>query len=306
MSIHTSTFSIFLYFCSQFAICYRVYLSLTMYSLNLNGTILSLETPVVMGIINSTPDSFYNGCRGETEKEIIACAEKALQEGAAILDIGGYSSRPNATHVSAEEEWRRADMALRGIRKEFPHAILSIDTFRAEIARRAVLQHGVQIINDISGGESDPDMFRTIAELRTVYILMHMQGTPQTMQQHTTYNNLMADIIDYFQCKTATMRQMGITDIIIDPGFGFAKRLQQNYALLRKLPYLQILNLPLLVGISRKSMIYKPLQNTPQEALNGTTALHILALQGGANILRAHDVKSAKEAITLYKQYAEA
>lgn len=279
---------------------------LTMYSLNLNGTILSLETPVVMGIINSTPDSFYNGCRGETEKEIIACAEKALQEGAAILDIGGYSSRPNAASVPTEEEWQRVDIALRGIRKEFPYAILSVDTFRAEIARRAVLQHGVQIINDISGGESDPNMFRTVAKLHTAYILMHMQGTPQTMQQHTMYNNLMADIIDYFQCKTATMRQMGITDIIIDPGFGFAKRLQQNYALLRKLPYLQILNLPLLVGISRKSMIYKPLQNTPQEALNGTTALHILALQGGANILRAHDVKAAKEAITLYKQYAEA
>lgn len=277
-----------------------------MHSLNLNGKLLSWETPIVMGIINITPDSFYDSCKSFSEQEVVNCAAKALQEGAAVLDIGGYSSRPNAGEVSLGEEWRRVDMAAGWIRKRFPEVPLSVDTFRAEVARRAVLEHGVQIINDISGGELDPDMFRTVAELHTAYILMHMRGTPQTMQQNTGYGNLMAELIEFFQRKTTALHQLGVKDIIIDPGFGFAKTLLQNYELLRKLPCLQTLGHPLLIGLSRKSMICNVLHCTPHEALNGTTALHMLALQGGATILRVHDVKAAIEAITLYRQYIQA
>ncbi|MCM1034347.1 MAG: dihydropteroate synthase [Paludibacter sp.] len=277
-----------------------------MYSLNLNGKLLSLEHPIVMGIINITPDSFYDSCKSLTEQEVTDYAAKALEEGATLLDIGGYSSRPNAQEVSMEEEWRRVDMAAGWIRKHFPDAILSVDTFRAEIAHRAACSHGVQIINDISGGELDKDMFRTIAQEHTAYILMHMRGTPQTMQQHTDYTCLTAEIIDYFQQKIATLHQLGVADIVIDPGFGFAKTSEQNYELLRKLSYLTILECPILAGISRKSMIYKALHCSPQEALNGTTALHMLALQNGANILRVHDVKAAVEAITLYQLYTNA
>ncbi len=271
-------------------------------SVNIGGKLLSIDEPIVMGIVNVTPDSFYESCKHITECNVLAYAGRALQEGAKILDIGGYSSRPNAAEVTTEEEWKRVGSALRWIRGAFPEAILSIDTFRAEIARRAVEEYGVQIVNDISGGEVDERMFETVADLQVPYILMHMRGTPQTMQEETDYTHLMAEIIDYFQQKVNRLHQMGVRDVMLDPGFGFAKTIDQNYELLHKMHYLQTFGLPLLVGVSRKSMIYKALGIDSEDALNGTTALHILALQQGAKILRVHDVRAAVEAIQLYQR----
>ncbi len=271
-------------------------------SINIGGKLLTLDEPIVMGIVNVTPDSFYESCKNITECNVLAYAARALQEGATILDIGGYSTRPHAAEVSLEDEWQRVAGALRWIRRTFPNAIISIDTFRSEIARRAVTEYGVQIVNDISGGAADEKMFQTVADLQVPYILMHMRGTPQTMQSQTNYTHLLAEIIDYFQQKVNQLHRLGVRDIMLDPGFGFAKTLEQNYELLHKLHYLQILDLPLLVGISRKSMVYKALDINANEALNGTTALHILALQQGAKILRVHDVREAHEAIQLYQK----
>ncbi len=273
-----------------------------MHTLNLNNQIFAFTSPQVMAIINLTPDSFYQSC-GQNLAQVVQTAEKALCEGASILDIGAYSSRSNATDISTEEEWKRLATPLQALRKQFPHAILSLDTFRAEIARRAVNEFGVQIINDITAGEGDANMFQTVADLRVPYIMMHMRGTPQTMQDYTQYDHLMQHMVDYFQTKLDTLHRMGVNDIILDPGFGFAKTTEQNFELLRKLHYLHTLQHPILVGVSRKSMIYKTLHTTPQDALNGTTALHMLALAQGANILRVHDVREAVEAIQLYESY---
>ena len=276
-----------------------------MKALNCKGRLLPLDQPVVMGILNITPDSFYAGSRKQTEAEIAARAEAILQEGGTIIDIGGYSSRPGAAEVSEEEEMARLETALRVLNLEFPDAVLSVDTFRSAIARRCVEEFGVAIVNDISGGELDKDMFRTIADLRVPYVMMHMRGTPQTMQQHTQYEHLTADILQWFAAKLETLYQMGANDVIIDPGFGFSKTLEQNYELMRHLSDFRIFGLPLLVGISRKSMIYKLLGGTPAESLNGTSVLNTYALLNGADILRVHDVREAVEAIRLVEQVKE-
>ncbi len=255
-----------------------------------------------MGILNVTPDSFYEGSRKQTETDIRNRIEEILQEGGRIIDLGGYSSRPDAQDVSPEEEMERLCLALRILRDEYPKAMVSVDTFRADIARRCVEEYGAAIINDISGGELDAAMFPTIADLHIPYIIMHMRGTPKTMQQHCDYQNLTADILLYFSKKIEQLHLMGVNDVIIDPGFGFSKTLEQNYELMRHLADFSLFEKPLLVGISRKSMIYKLLGGTPAESLNGTTVLNTYALLNGANILRVHDVKAAVEAVRIFKQ----
>ena len=271
-------------------------------TLNIKGELISLEEPLVMGILNVTPDSFYEGSRKQTETDIRNRIEEILQEGGRIIDLGGYSSRPDARDVSPEEEMERLCLALRILRDEYPKAMVSVDTFRADIARRCVEEYGAAIINDISGGELDAAMFPTIADLHIPYIIMHMRGTPKTMQQHCDYQNLTADILLYFSKKIEQLHLMGVNDVIIDPGFGFSKTLEQNYELMRHLADFSLFEKPLLVGISRKSMIYKLLGGTPTESLNGTTVLNTYALLNGANILRVHDVKAAVEAVRIFKQ----
>lgn len=265
---------------------------------------MDFTSPKVMAIINVTPDSFARHCTNITETEILRWAAEALSEGADILDIGGCSTRPGSTPPTEEEEWRRVRLAAYAIRREWPDVVLSVDTYRASVAQRAVREYGVNIINDISGGQFDKDMFRTVADMHVPYILTHTRAKPDTMQQQTDYSDLISDILSYLQERIDTLHQLGVADIIIDPGFGFAKTTEQNYELLHKLHHFQVLGLPILVGLSRKSMITNVLHITPDEALNGTTALHMLALAGGANILRVHDVKEAKQVITLYNQYA--
>lgn len=271
-------------------------------TLNIKGELISLEEPLVMGILNVTPDSFYEGSRKQTETDIRNRIEEILQEGGRIIDLGGYSSRSDAQDVSPEEEMERLCLALRILRDEYPKAMVSVDTFRADIARRCVEEYGAAIINDISGGELDAAMFPTIADLHIPYIIMHMRGTPKTMQQHCDYQNLTADILLYFSKKIEQLHLMGVNDVIIDPGFGFSKTLEQNYELMRHLADFSLFEKPLLVGISRKSMIYKLLGGTPAESLNGTTVLNTYALLNGANILRVHDVKAAVEAVRIFKQ----
>jgi dihydropteroate synthase len=270
------------------------------YSLNCRGQLLSLDVPKVMGILNATPDSFFAGSRKQTETEIALRVQQILEEGGDIIDVGAYSTRPGATEVTAEEEWERLVTALNIVRRETDTALLSIDTFRADIAKRCVEEFGVSIINDISGGDADEQMFDTVAQLRVPYVLMHCQGTPQTMQQAPHYNNVTAEVITDLSRKVRQLRERGVTDIIIDPGFGFGKTLEHNYTLLRQLEDFRIFNLPLLVGISRKSMITRLLGITADEALNGTTALHAFSLMKGANILRVHDVKEAVQVVKLY------
>lgn len=272
-------------------------------SINLNGRLLSLKSPVVMGILNVTPDSFYAGSRQADEAAVAQRIETILAEGGAIVDIGGYSSRPDAAEVTEEEEWQRIKPALKRMQRDFPEVPVSVDTFRSAIARRAVEEYGTAMINDISGGTLDARMFETIALLQVPYILMHMRGTPQTMQQHTDYDDLMEDIMLYFAQKVRALRQLGVNDVILDPGFGFAKTLEQNYELMRSLSEFSIhFEMPLLVGISRKSMIYKLLNATPEDSLNGTTVLNTYALLNGADILRVHDVKAATETIEIVKR----
>ena len=269
--------------------------------LNVNGRLLDLSTPCVMGILNVTPDSFYSGSRMQTEGEIEARVRQILEEGAAIIDVGAYSSRPNADHVSAEEEMNRLRLGLDVLHRTAPDAIVSVDTFRADVARMCVEEYGVAIINDIAAGEMDADMFSTVAELNVPYIMMHMQGTPQNMQQHPHYDNLLREVFLYFARKVQQLRDLGVKDIVLDPGFGFAfgKTLEHNYQLMAHLEEFRLFELPLLVGVSRKSMIYRLLDTTPQEALNGTTVLHTLALMKGADILRVHDVRQAVEAVRI-------
>jgi dihydropteroate synthase len=267
--------------------------------INIKGALMDLSTPQVMGILNITPDSFYAGSRNQTAQEISERANRILEEGAGIIDIGAYSSRPNAENISPEEEMRRLRMALEILNKEHPDAIISVDTFRADVAAMCVEEFGVAIINDIAAGEMDPHMFDTVARLNVPYIMMHMQGTPQTMQATPHYDNLIKEIFLYFATKIEQLHAKGVRDIILDPGFGFGKTLAHNYELLNQLQEFSLFEMPVLVGVSRKSMIYKLLGGTPFEALNGTTALNTISLLKGANILRVHDVKEAVETVKI-------
>lgn len=271
-------------------------------TINIKGQLLSLDEPQVMGILNVTPDSFYAGSRKQTEAAIIDRIETILREGASIIDVGGYSSRPDAAEVSETEEMQRLEMALQPLLQHYPDVVVSVDTFRSSVARQCVENYGVAMINDISGGELDERMFDTVAQLRVPYIMMHMRGTPQTMQQQTDYEDVTADLLKYFSQKLERLFRLGVNDVILDPGFGFSKTLTQNYELMRYLGDFRIFGLPLLVGVSRKSMIYKLLETTPEESLNGTTVLHTYALLQGADILRVHDVRAAKEAIRIVQQ----
>ena len=270
-------------------------------TLNCNGNLLDLTQPKVMGVLNLTPDSFFDGGMYKDEDQIIARVKKMILDGAAIIDVGAYSSKPNAASVSMEEEKKRILPVIKLLIKQFPNLIISVDTFRAEIANLAV-NEGAAIINDISAGVLDANMFKTIAELQVPYIMMHMRGNPQTMQSLTNYENLTQEVIYYFSERINKARDLGINDLVIDPGFGFAKTREQNFELLNKLELLSVLDCPVLAGVSRKSMIYKTLDITPQDALNGTTVLNTIALQKGAKILRVHDVKEAVEAIKLVNE----
>ena len=270
--------------------------------INVNGRLMDLSEPQVMGILNVTPDSFYAGSRSETEKDLVQRLHQIIDEGASIIDIGGYSSRPNAEHISAEEEMNRLRNGLEIIRKHSPNAVVSVDTFRADVAKMCVEEYGVAIINDISAGQMDKEMFPTIAQLGIPSIIMHMKGTPQDMQMNPQYDHFLKEIFYYFSEKVQKLRDLGVKDIIIDPGFGFGKTLEHNYELMNHLEEFSLFELPLLVGVSRKSMIYKLLGTTPEEALNGTTALHTIALLKGTNILRVHDVKEAVESIKIVQK----
>ena len=267
-------------------------------TINCKGILIDLAPPKVMGILNITPNSFYDGGKYNNEKAILEQVEKMLADGAAFIDVGAYSSKPNAAFVTEEEELNRIIPVVNTIGKYFPEALLSIDTFRSTIAR-ACVEHGAAMINDISAGNLDEKMLETVAALRVPYIMMHMRGTPNTMQSQTEYDNIVKEMLFYFSEKIRIARSLGIIDIIIDPGFGFAKTLDQNYEILQKLELFQMPELPLLVGVSRKSMIYKVLGTTAVDALNGTTVLNTIALQKGANILRVHDVKEAVECVKL-------
>lgn len=264
----------------------------------IRGKVMDLSTPKIMGVLNVTPDSFYDGGLYLDEQHLLKQAEKMIHDGVDFIDIGGYSSRPGAQDIPAEEEWNRVHRAIKSIKKEFPEVILSIDTFRAEVAHQAI-NEGCDMINDISAGQLDKNMLKTVAALQVPYAMMHMRGTPQTMSQLTTYDNLMQDILNYFHVILYQLNQYGIKDVLIDPGFGFSKTVEQNFELLRHLDQLHILGRPLLVGVSRKSMIWKTLNTSPEFSLNGTTVLNTLGLLKGAAVLRVHDVKEAKETITL-------
>ncbi|MGN0233234.1 MAG: dihydropteroate synthase [Bacteroidaceae bacterium] len=268
-------------------------------TINFGGTLMDMSVPRVMGILNVTPDSFYAQSRKQTEEEVSARTLQILQEGADMIDIGAYSSRPGADDVSPAQEMERLRQALTVLRRVAPDAVVSVDTFRADVARMCVEEYGVQMVNDISGGELDPDMFVTVARLGVPYILMHMKGNPQNMQQAPHYDNLLAEMLQYFATRVHRLRELGVKDIVLDPGFGFAKTLQHNYELMNRLEDLHVLGLPMLVGISRKSMIYRLLGGSPQDALNGTTVLNTLALVKGASILRVHDVREAVEAVRI-------
>lgn len=269
--------------------------------INIKGKLVDVSKPMVMGILNVTPDSFFENSRKQTESEIISRTQEIISQGGDIIDIGAQSTRPDSVQVSPEEEIKRLSFALKAINREFPDAIVSVDTFYADVAKYVVEEHGVAIINDISGG-ADGNMFTTVAQLSVPYILMHMRGTPQTMQNHTDYNHLIQDIFYYFSERIKNLRNLGVNDIILDPGFGFSKTIEQNYQLMGNLDKFQIFDLPLLVGVSRKSMIYKYLNITPDESLNATSVLNTYALSHGANILRVHDVKEAVEAVKIMQQ----
>lgn len=274
-------------------------------TIRVNGQLMNLSTPKVMGILNVTPDSFYAGSRKETTSDIAYRVEQIITEGADMIDIGAYSSRPNAEHVSTKEEMARLRKGLEAIREVAPEAIVSVDTFRADVASMCVEEYGAALINDISGGQMDERMFDTVARLNVPYIMMHMQGTPQDMQLHIHYNHLRMEIMQYFALKVQELYARGVKDIIIDPGFGFGKTLAHNYELFKHLEDFKLFGLPLLVGISRKSMIYKLLDSSPEEALNGTTVLNTIALTKGADILRVHDVKACVEAVRIFNQMNE-
>jgi dihydropteroate synthase len=271
-------------------------------SINCGNKLISLEYPIAMGILNTTPDSFYDGGKFNEELAFIKRFEQMLDEGAMIIDIGGASSRPGATELTTEEELSRTIPFIKSAVKHFPEAVISIDTYNSIVAKEAVYA-GASIINDISGGTLDDKMFDTIAELKVPYILMHMKGRPESMKELSTYDNLILEIYQYFQTKITALQNLGVNDIIIDPGFGFAKNIDQNFVLLKNLNFFKNLHLPILAGLSRKSMIYKSLGITANESLNGTTALNMISLINGASILRVHDVKEAVQTIQLYKKY---
>ena len=270
-------------------------------TINVKGKLIDLSDPIIMGILNITPDSFYDGGFYNSEKKIIAQVKKMINDGASIIDIGGYSSRPGAEDISIESELSRVLTVIKAIRHKFPETLISIDTFRSEVAKKAV-KAGADIINDISGGSLDKKMFNTVSELNVPYIIMHMKGNPRNMIKKTKYEDVLKEIIRYFSKKIHLATKAGIKDIIIDPGFGFAKNVEQNFNILNNLDYLKYLDKPILIGVSRKSMIYKTLEVTPKDALNGSTVLHTISLLKGAKIIRTHDVKEANEAIKLVSQ----
>lgn len=275
---------------------------LVQYTINVGGKLLDLGEPQVMGILNVTPDSFYGKSRKQSDEEIGARVRAILQEGGSIIDIGAYSTRSGAADVPVETEMSRLRHGLGILRREAPDAIVSVDTFRADVARMCVEEYGVQIVNDISGGELDDRMFDTVARLGVPYILMHIKGNPQNMQDNPQYDDLMCEMLVYFGSKVQRLHEMGVKDIILDPGFGFAKTLDHNYELMNRMEDLKVLGLPLLVGVSRKSMIHRLLGTSPDEALNGTTALHAMSLLKGASILRVHDVREAVETVEIVKK----
>lgn len=269
-------------------------------TINCRGTLIDLSSPKVMGILNVTPNSFYDGGKFADDKSMLLQVEKMLTEGATFIDIGAYSSKPSADFVSEEEEIERLVPIIKSVLKYFPETLISVDTFRANVARLAI-ENGACIINDIAAGSLDKNMMKTVAELQVPYIMMHMKGNPQTMQSLAQYDNITKEVLFYFSEKVGQARSLGINDLIIDPGFGFAKTLEQNFEVMNNLELFQMLNLPILVGISRKSMIYKTLDTSSEFALNGTTVLNTIALQKGSNILRVHDVKEAIECVKLHQ-----
>lgn len=270
-------------------------------TINCNGELIDLSTPKVMGILNVTPDSFFDGGRYTNNREVLQRVEQMLTDGATFIDVGGYSSKPNAAAVTVQEEKARTIPVVASIVQHFPEAIVSIDTFRSDVAQLC-LDQGAAIVNDISAGFLDPLMLKIVANYQVPYIMMHMKGTPQTMNTLTQYDDLIKEILFYFSERIAAARSLGISDLIVDPGFGFAKTIDQNFEVLRHLDLFKSLELPILAGVSRKSMIHKTLQITPEDALNGTTVLNTLALEKGAAILRVHDVKEAVETIKLWQK----
>ncbi|PLX22836.1 MAG: dihydropteroate synthase [Marinilabiliales bacterium] len=275
-------------------------------TINCGGELFDLSEPKVMGILNVTSDSFFDGGKYNSQNQILSQVNKMISEGCDIIDIGAYSSRPGALNISANDEINRLLPVLEIIRNDFPDIIISVDTFRSQVAKKVIQDYKVDIINDISAGELDEKMFELIAELNVPYIMMHMQGTPQNMQKNPNYVNVVKEVMDYFSSKLQKLKLLGATDVILDPGFGFGKTLDHNYQLLKYLEDFKIFDLPILAGVSRKSMINKVLEINPEEALNGTSVLHTLALLGGANILRVHDVKEAKETIQLVGKFLNA
>jgi dihydropteroate synthase len=274
----------------------------SMFTLNCKGKLLVIDRPVVMGIINTTPDSFYQGSRANVVDEVLFRAERMIKEGATILDVGGQSTRPKSELITPEEEERRVIPAIEAIHKNFPGAIISIDTFYSTVAREAIAA-GAAMVNDVSAGVMDSELLSTVADLPVPYVLMHMLGKPQTMQKNPEYKNVTLEVFDFLNFKIAELVKMGIYDIMVDVGFGFGKTANHNFQLLRELSYFKQLNRPIMVGLSRKATVYKTLGITAEEALNGTTVMHTLALVNGANILRVHDVKEAVEAVTLFQEY---
>ncbi len=276
-----------------------------MFTLNCRGKIIVMDKPLVMGILNATPDSFYEGHLFKPEDEISTLVKQMVDDGAAIIDVGGQSTRPGSKRIDSDEELKRVIPVIEMINKNFPGTIISIDTYSSKVAKAAIIA-GAAIVNDISGGELDEDMLQTVAGLQAPYICMHMQGTPQSMQQQPLYNNVVTDVLDYFIAKTTQCKKAGIQDVIIDPGFGFGKTIEHNFSLLKNLQAFSMLGKPVLAGLSRKSTIYKTLNTTADKALNGTTVLNTIALHNGAAILRVHDVKEASETIALYEAYKKA
>lgn len=275
------------------------------YTLNVSGKLLEVDSPIVMGILNATPDSFYSGSRCDCDEAVRMRVRQIVSEGGRIIDVGGYSSRPMADDVAPEDEWRRLSAALRIVRDEAPGAIVSVDTFRASIAERCVGEYGVDIVNDISSGQLDRAMIPTVARLKVPYVMMHMLGNPHTMQDFTDYGDVAADVMRFLGDRMKEAAYAGISDIILDPGFGFSKTLDQNYELLARMELLRELGYPLLVGVSRKSMVYKLLGIGPEQSLNATTAVNTLALLKGASILRVHDVREAVEAVAVVEKFRE-
>lgn len=275
------------------------------YTLNVSGKLLEVDSPIVMGILNATPDSFYSGSRCDSDEAVRMRVRQIVSEGGRIIDVGGYSSRPMADDVAPEDEWRRLSAALRIVRDEAPGAIVSVDTFRASIAERCVGEYGVDIVNDISSGQLDRAMIPTVARLKVPYVMMHMRGNPHTMQDFTDYGDVAADVMRFLGDRIKEAAYTGISDIILDPGFGFSKTLDQNYELLARMELLREFGYPLLVGVSRKSMVYKLLGTSPEQSLNATTAVNTLALLKGASILRVHDVREAVEAVAVVEKFRE-